>query len=335
MAIATETMQALVFHGPGDVRLERRPVPAPGPDELLLRVGLAGICGSDLNRYRGQAAPLPGPQILGHEFFGTVVELGDGVERIDRGDDVVVNPLIVDGDCTYCTSGHENLCPSRRLIGGQEPGAFAEYVVVPSNACLPLGTGFDAAAAALIEPLACAVRVRELAQVEPGREALVIGAGMIGLLVTAVLSPVGCTVLVADSDPRRAEAAASWGATGEYDRPRSRRFPLVVDAVGTAGTRQLALSALEPGGRAIFVGLHEDEALLPTKQWVVNEWEVRGSFAYTHANFLAASTLAESIFAPRADSLQRVGVEDAPRAFEELAQRALQAPRVLVDPSRA
>jgi L-iditol 2-dehydrogenase len=335
----SETMRALVFHGPGDVRLETREVPQAKPGEVLVRVGLAGICGSDVNKFRDRDAPSVRPYVPGHEFFGTVVSAASDVESPRMGATVAINPLLSDGSCPQCIRGRENLCMNRALIGGQRDGGFAEFVTVPAHACVLCPDSVTAESAALVEPLACAMRVEELAVSPTGLKVLIVGAGMIGLLVLSVLRRAGSIVHIADISPARRGLARAWGAgetLGLEDlapvQSEQPKYPLVVDAVGTEDTRRIALDNLDRGGRAIFVGLHSDTAALPTKQWVVDEWEVRGSFAYTRRGFANAVAQVGAHISPHAADFEQMPLADGPKAFGALSQLAISAPRVLLNP---
>lgn len=214
-------MQALVWHGPRRMALERVPLPEPGPGEVRVRVAAVGICGSELSGYLGHNALRVPPLVMGHEFTGVVEAVGPGggapaasagggqagvAASVDRsrgstppavGARVVVNPLVSCGACGYCRDGRANLCQERALVGAHRPGAFADAVVVPASACLELPDNVDFVLGSMVEPLACAVRATRLAGVDEGSRVRVLGAGPIGLL---------CALVARDAGARQAGA---------------------------------------------------------------------------------------------------------------------------------
>jgi threonine dehydrogenase-like Zn-dependent dehydrogenase len=166
-------MRALVWHGGRNLAVEELPDPEPRADEVVLDVGLAGICGSDLHPFKGHHGPRRPPLVLGHEVVGTVQDLPGRFS---------VFPLVVCGVCEECRRGRENLCPERQLLGLHRPGVFADRVAVPRESLLEVPDGLSDALAALVEPLAVCVSVLAPAGVGPGARVLVLGCGPIGLL---------------------------------------------------------------------------------------------------------------------------------------------------------
>lgn len=267
------------------------PRPRPHPGWVVLRVAAVGICGSELGGYLGHNELRKPPLVMGHEFSGIVEEVGEGVEGVEPGRLVTANPLVSCGSCRHCRSGNRQLCARRKIIGIDYPGAFAEWVAVPASAVYPVP---DPVLGALVEPFACALRAVRLAEVEVGDEALVIGAGIIGLMTAKALGLAGARrVIVADPNSRRREAARAWGAsdlaetvlTGVSD------LDVVVDAVGFGATRRDALGVLRRGGRLVWIGLHENETTLPGNGMVRDEVTVRGSFCYRDEEFARAVAL--------------------------------------------
>jgi threonine dehydrogenase-like Zn-dependent dehydrogenase len=136
--------------------------PQPGPGEILIRVGFAGICGSELNGYLGHNSLLVPPLVFGHEFAGTVAAVGPGASAgLTKGQTVTVNPLVGCGRCKPCTTGMSNRCTSRKLIGAHFPGGYAEYVKVPAANVVPLPAGMPIRTGAMTEPAAVGVRISQ------------------------------------------------------------------------------------------------------------------------------------------------------------------------------
>src|SRR5919204_4122758 len=171
-------LQALATR-PGELIIEQSSDPAPGPREVLVRVGACGICGTDRSIFRGDY-PVEFPIVLGHEYAGTVAAVGSGVETLDVGDRVTVDPNVTCDTCSFCRRGLVHLCAHLSPLGVVRPGGFAECSVVPERNAYRIPEELSLVEAALIEPLACCVRGMELAGIERGATVAVLGAGPIG-----------------------------------------------------------------------------------------------------------------------------------------------------------
>src|SRR5438105_5235112 len=181
-------MKALLLSNYRQLEITEVPTPSPGPDEVLVHVKACGICGSDVHGYDGSSGRRIPPIIMGHEAAGTVEAMGSHVSGIRVGDRVTFDSTIYCGSCAYCRSGEVNLCNRRQVLGVSTPeyrraGAFAEYVVVPRRITHNLPVNIPFAEAAMVEPLAVAVHAVSLSEISENNTALVVGAGMIGLLV--------------------------------------------------------------------------------------------------------------------------------------------------------
>ncbi|WP_328334833.1 alcohol dehydrogenase catalytic domain-containing protein [Streptomyces sp. NBC_00455] len=218
-------MLAARLYGTEDLRIEEMPEPEPGPGEVKIRVAHAGICGTDVHEYFGtprathEPNPLTGatlPQTLGHEFAGTVVECGTGVDldRVAAGDRVCVRPIRTCGVCPRCTSGLSHLCTALAAIGVTSPGGgLAEYVVVPAAAAHRLPDGVPLMQGALVEPMAVGLNAVERSGVRAGGAALVMGAGAVGMGALFALGAQGVDdVFMVEPSPSRRAAAARHGA---------------------------------------------------------------------------------------------------------------------------
>lgn len=335
-------MRALVWHGPRSITLEKVPKPVPAPGEVVVRVEAVGICGSELSGYLGHNSLRKPPLIMGHEFCGQVVEpAGEGPLR--PGERAVVNPLISCGQCTMCRDGLDNLCLHRALLGAHRPGAFAEWVAVPERNCTPLPPNLGPVAGALVEPLACGLRAVELARIGPADSVLILGAGAIGLCTLAVARQAGAMLLMAaDINPGRLSTALDWGATaalgpGTDVVAEVRRLTgelgadVVIDAVGATITRQTAVRAVRPGGRAVLVGLHEAESLLPANDVVRNEVQMSGCFAYRTSTFARAVALVRHGLLNLAGAwLEERPLTAGPASFAELVAGTAAATKIVL-----
>jgi 2-desacetyl-2-hydroxyethyl bacteriochlorophyllide A dehydrogenase len=282
-------VDALVWEGPEQIVLRSVPAPAPGSHEALVRVAAAGICGSELEGYLGRMSNRTPPLVMGHEFSGTVVDAQEGAWVGKR---VTVNPLISCGRCEACLSGHANVCAARVIIGIGRPGGFAELVAVPQDSLLELPAAMSDEAGALVEPLANVLHGFDLG-VRGGtpESVLVIGAGSLGLFATQVALLSGATTVVTTdlNDDRLAHASllgatATVVATGDAEK-RLRILlgagaDLVVDCVGAAATKQLAIRVVRSAGSVVFLGLHDDDTPISSHELIRREIRLTGSFTY-------------------------------------------------------
>ena len=326
-------MKAIVWHGPGRMAIEERPEPQdPGAGELVVRPEAVGICGSEVEGYLGHMGNRTPPLVMGHEFAGVVVAAGAGAGAWE-GARVTVNPLAGCGSCRLCAAGQENLCPRRTLIGVHHDGAFADLVTAPAANVRALPDDVTARAGALVEPLANGVHAVRLGLAgDPVGRAVVIGAGTIGLMAlqAALLSDIE-HVSVLEPQTQRRERALALGAHEAFadrdealgavrDATEGLGADLVLDAVGAQATRAMALELLRPGALAVYIGLAADDTTLGFHGIVRGQLGLRGSYAYTMADF-------EQALAWLADGRASVGelpavqpLEDGPDAFARLAQ---------------
>ena len=217
-------MRAAVFLGEGKIEIRDVPVPAPGDGEALLRVTVAGVCGTDAHIYTGEVRNAVPPVVLGHEITGEVVETGRGVVRFRRGDRAAVDPFVPCGRCEYCREGEERFCANERFFGYTIPGGFAEYVTVPETNLYPIPEGLSIKQCALVEPLATVVAGVGRLRPEPGRNFLLLGAGTIGLLWLQMLRGSARAVIQTELVKERGERAKTLGAD------------LVIDPAGGCGS---------------------------------------------------------------------------------------------------
>src|SRR6478735_3602025 len=303
-------MKAAVFHAQADLRIEEVADPSPGPGQVKLRNAFAGICGSDLHVYYTPEAagldfehphPLTGstlPQILGHEFSGTVVELGEGVDGISVGDRVAVWPIYYCGDCAACRRGMYNACQKIGFHGlSSDGGGMAEFTTIDASKLHVLPENVDLRLGALVEPMAVAWHAVSRSGVESGGTALIAGAGPIGIGVWFALKARGIEkVLVSEPSADRRAIIAALGAT--VVDPVTEDLGAAVtaltdgdgvdvafDAAGAGPAITSSLASLVPGGRVVVVAIHERTMdFLPT-QLVMAETEIAGALAYLPEDF--------------------------------------------------
>jgi threonine dehydrogenase-like Zn-dependent dehydrogenase len=316
-------VKALVWHGPNSMTVDDVQEPRPKAGEVLVHSEAAGICGSEIEGYLGRMSNRVPPLVMGHEFAGTVAEVGDGVDRSWLGKRVAINPVVGCGRCTYCSRGDRNLCPERFLVGVGAPGGFATTVSVPERCLVEMPAGMDARLGALVEPLANGVHAIRKGAPDGATSAVVIGTGTIGLacMQAALLHGIE-SVSVIERHPTRREQALLLGAHAAHasaDGVKS-GADLVVDAVGGEDTRQLAIELLGPAGSAVFIGLHDDETALPWRRVIRGNHTVRGVFAYSDADFQHALDWLAQGRAGIGDLKAVLPLEDGPAAFAALAK---------------
>jgi 2-desacetyl-2-hydroxyethyl bacteriochlorophyllide A dehydrogenase len=257
-------MKAVIVDEPGKVRVIDVAEPQPGPDDVVLRVGACGICGTDIHIIDGEFPPTVYPIIIGHEFGGEVTAVGDNVKAIAVGDRVGVDPTLNCGACYYCQRGMGNLCERWNAVGvANHAGGFAEYVAVPERVVYPIPKDMSMKAAALIEPVSCVVRGFHRLQPQTGETYLVYGAGPMGLLNAQVARYNGASlVALIDINPNRLERAKNdFGfehvATNLADlrtiAPRG--FDNVIEATGVTKVAEAAIDAVKRRGKLLLFGV--------------------------------------------------------------------------------
>ncbi|AVT28310.1 alcohol dehydrogenase [Plantactinospora sp. BC1] len=276
-------MRAFVVTGPGVAEVRDVAPPVAGPDEVVVDVLRAGVCGTDVEFFSGQMAYLHSgdaryPLRIGHEWCGVVSSVGPGVPEEWLGRRVTGDTMLGCGRCARCLGGRQHLCADRHEIGirGGWPGALAERLPVPVRALHPLPDQVDPTLGALVEPGGNALRVVEAARVGPGRRLLVLGPGTIGLLVAQIAAARGAEVhLLGRDEPsldvaRRLGFGYLWTARSLPD-PATLPFDAVADASNDERLPAYAVRRVEPGGRVVWIGLAERPSLLDTRELVLRD----------------------------------------------------------------
>ena len=293
------TMQAAVYRGVNDVRVETVPVPNIGPGELLVRVHTCGICGTDLKKI--SSGSHSAPRIFGHETSGVVAAAGEGVSQFKAGDRVVVFHHIPCGECYYCRHKTFAQCETYKKVGctaGFEPsgGGFAEYVRVMDwivdhgTVLIPGGVSFEQAC--FVEPVNTCMKGIETLQLIPGESVLVIGQGPIGIILSTLAKRSGARVITSDLYPERLTISKSFGLENGIDASRAdtvktvreqtegRGADAAILAVGGNGLIRTAMDAVRPGGRVLlFAQTVRGEATIDPAAICVDEKRLLGSYS--------------------------------------------------------
>jgi L-iditol 2-dehydrogenase len=342
-------MKALLLSQYKHLEIADLPEPAPGHDEVLVRVAACGICGSDVHGYDGSSGRRIPPIVMGHEAAGTIAAIGGGVRGFAEGDRVTFDSTIYCGACSHCRRGDVNLCDNRQVLGVscgefRRAGAFAEYVAVPSRILYRLPEKLSFAEAAMLEAVSVALHGVSLAEIAEGSTALVLGAGMIGLLTLQALRAAGCSkVFVADLDGTRLKLAQENGATAvlssETDVVQQVMqltggvgVDVVIEAVGRNETVKASIESVRKGGTVVLVGNISPEVTLPLQKVVTRQIRLQGSCAssgeYPRAIELMASGAIQ--VAPLITAI--APLEDGPRWFERLYAREPNLMKVILTP---
>ncbi len=271
-------MRAIVLPRPGELGLVEVDDPRPKAGEVVIEVARTGICGTDLHILKGEFPPTPYPIIPGHEFAGTVVELGsETAGSVELGTRVAVDPSLFCGRCEYCRAGRGNLCTHWGAIGDTVDGAFAQYVSVPAANCYAMPDSMSFAQGAFVEPVSCAVHGMRRLGVDSGERILVMGAGPMGLIVAQLLIGAGAVVSVVDRIASKLEVALALGATEtatSVDELSAQRFDAAVDVTGAPAAITAALASLRRGGRLQIFGVAPAEARIEISPFSVYNDEI-------------------------------------------------------------
>lgn len=255
--------------------------PSVTAGKVLVRLAYVGFCGSDLNTFRGANAMVSFPRIPGHEIGGIIEETGPGVpEELKVGMTVTVNPYTSCGHCASCRRGRYNACENNETLGVQRDGAMCEFVAVPWEKIIPC-QGISVRDAALIEPMSVGFHAVNRGRVQKDDVVMVIGCGMVGLGAVAGAVRRGAKVVAADLDDEKLLLAKSLGAEYVYNTSKPWEFEfdpdVVVEAVGSVPTYQLAVQRVAFTGRVVCIGYAKTDVELPTSLFVKKELDIMGS----------------------------------------------------------
>jgi L-iditol 2-dehydrogenase len=285
------TMRASVLLEKQQIELQERPVPRPGPGEVLIQVRSVGVCGSDVHYYKeGRIGDyiVEQPLILGHEVSGVIVDVGAGVPEDRVGERVAVEPQRPCRRCRFCKTGRQNLCERMEFYATPPiDGTFCDYVVAPADFAHPVPDAMSDHAAALLEPFSVGIWACTKARVGLGSKVFITGAGPIGALASLAARSFGAAeVIVTDLVESRRNRILEFGATAAFD-PRDPDFDaaaLAADAfIECSGATPAVLSgidALAPSGVAVLVGLGAEEMALPVQRIMMKEISLTGVFRY-------------------------------------------------------
>ena len=298
-------MKASRFLGNKTFAVTDLPTPHAGPGELVLRNQVCGVCGTDVHIYHGEpgSADVNPPVVLGHEYSGEVVEVGEGVTGFAVGDHVTVDPNIYCGHCAYCQNGKKQLCPSMEAIGVTRDGGFAQYSRIPASQAFKLEPTVPWEAAAMAEPLACCLHGIDLAGIQVGDKVCVVGGGAIGLLMVQLAKLSGASqIVLSEPNEKRRQVGLQLGANAAIDptRPDAQEAfaqvldggaNVVIECVGNFPAVKSAFQFAGKGATVLLFSVPKVDATfdLPLFDVYKKELTIKGSFVNpdTHARAVA------------------------------------------------
>ncbi len=342
-------MRAIALQRPGELMLIERPVPTPGPGQVLVRVAVAGVCQTDVHIIRG-TFQVPLPRVLGHEFAGEVLALGRGVTGLSLGQMIGVDPPSFCGECAYCRRGQPQQCQSFRCLGNTEDGGWAELVLIKAEQAIPL-TGLSVEQAVWLEPLACIMHAFGSDPKLAGASVLIIGAGPLGLLALQTVRARGASLAaIVDPNPGKISRAAQLGAGCALVIPREGEttstdqsllqvaplgFDVVLDTTGKPISLTRGLQWVGRTGSVIFFGVSDraDRVEISPAHIFAKEITLRGASGSTHESFAEALKVMQSgQLDPDVLVWRRISLDEVPKAVEALEQPGEKG-KVLIYPS--
>jgi L-iditol 2-dehydrogenase len=342
-------MKALLLSQYRQLELADVAVPEPGPDDVLMRVAACGICGSDVHGYDGSSGRRIPPIVMGHEAAGTVAAVGKNVRGLTEGDRITVDSTIYCGECGPCLRGQVNLCDRRQVLGVscgdyRRAGAFAEFVVVPARIVYRLPEIIPFEEAALLEPVSVALHAVSSVSVRPQDNALVVGAGMIGLLIVQALHAAGCShIYVSDLDQTRLKLADQFGVATSLlagpsliqqvkDATDGNGMDIVIEAVGINATISSAIDSVRKGGSVVLVGNVTPEVTLPLQKVVSRQIRLQGSCASSGEYPRAIELMSSETVLVKPLITAVAPLHEGPRWFERLYAREPNLMKVVLTP---
>ena len=343
-------MNALVLSEYRRLTCQNMPVPSCGAGEVLVQVAACGICGSDVHGYDGSSGRRIPPIVMGHEAAGIVAAVGTDVRSVSLGDRVTFDSTVYCAKCEFCLRGEINLCEDRQVVGVscaeyRRAGAFAEYIAVPEYILYRLPNSLSFADAAMLEAVSVALHAVKLSEVGGGETALVIGAGMIGLLVLQAALVAGCArVFVADVDATRLAMAATLGAELTLHASEAALISeilrltdghgvdLVLEAVGRDETVATAIECVRKGGTVTLIGNIASQVSMPLQKVVTRQIRLQGSCS-SAGEYPEAMELVSSGRIKVAPLISAIApLSDGPMWFERLHSREPNLMKVILDP---
>lgn len=334
-------MKALVMHGPRDLRVESVPGPKMKSGEALLRVRRVGLCGTDLNSYRGLNPLVTYPRIPGHEIAATIVDLVEARAGFNTGMNVTVSPYSHCGECSACRNERFNACQRNQTLGVQRDGALAEYISVPLDRLYR--ANLELTALCLVEPLTVGAHAVCRAGVTERDMVAVLGCGGVGLGAVAASAFRGATTIAIDVDDAKLAVARQAGASHTVHSQRQPLAPalasitgekgpdVVIEAVGTPETFRAAVELVAFTGRVVYIGYTKEPVCYETRLFVQKELDIRGSRNAMPEDFRQVIEMLEQHRFPVESAIDKVvPIEEGPQILHGWSEQPSKFKKIMI-----
>jgi threonine dehydrogenase-like Zn-dependent dehydrogenase len=334
-AVLERRMRAAQFQRPFAMQVLDQPLRALREDEVAVQIAACGVCGTDVHIFAGEAHARP-PVILGHEFAGTIAEVGTAAHDWHVGDKVAVDPNIACGSCYYCRRGQVNFCENLRALGVDIDGGFAEYCLAPRQQCYALPSDFPPEYGTFAEPLSCCVHGMDRIMIQPGESVAIVGAGNIGLLMLQLARLAGAgSIFVLDPIPSKRELAEKLGADFVLDAGAHSAVneiaecthggcDVALECAGRVEAAEMAMALTKRGSRVLLFGLASPsaQARLPLQTAFRKELSINASILNPFTFQRAVDLLAHNKIKLSFLSIHRFALDQITSAIESAKQGA-------------
>ncbi len=338
-------MKAVVVEGPGRARVVEIPEPTPGPQETLLQVRMIGLCGTDLNTFRGKNPLVTFPRVLGHEVAATILQPGDGLaDDLHQGSDVTLAPYTACGRCTSCRSGRPNACRSNQTLGVQRDGALTERIAMPAEKIYAADLSLEELC--LVEPLTVGFHAAARGRVRNEDTVAVFGCGGVGLGAISAAAFRGARVIAIDVDDAKLEIARKAGAsdlvhsgnedlhTRLSDLTDGHGPDCVIEAIGLPQTFRASVEEVSFAGRVVYIGYAKEPVAYETRFFVQKELDILGSRNALPEDFHEVIRMLEAKRFPVTDAISAiVPIEEAPEMLRQWSENPSAFTKIMVQVS--
>ncbi|RQW22521.1 zinc-binding alcohol dehydrogenase family protein [Bacillus sp. C1-1] len=336
-------MRAIQVQEPGKLSIVEIEKPKiSSPYDVLVQVQCVGICGSDVHIYHGSNPFTVYPRVIGHEVSGVVAELGEGVESLQVGDRVSLEPIEFCGTCYACRKGQQNVCESLQVFGVHKDGGMSEFVKAHEQKWHKVNKSISAEAAALIEPLTIGAQATFRGGIQPGDTVFIMGAGPTGIACLLMAKEAGAYVMISDFNTVRLEYATSIGADAVfqpdkedieeaiYKETKGELANVVIDAVGTAGTFEQAVRLASVAGTVVTLGFNETPSQIPSLLLTKKELKVVGSRLQTNQFQGVVKKVNKGMIFPDELISHRFHYEKVDEAFKKLEEHPEEVRKIVL-----
>lgn len=335
-------MKAVLLIEPGKAHLAEIPKPSAGPGEALLQVRRVGLCGSDLNSFRGRNPLVSFPRIPGHEVAATIVELAEPHPELAPGMDVTLSPYTSCGQCASCRRGRRNACQFNETLGVQRDGALTEFISVPAEKLFPAKLSLEALC--LVEPLTVGFHAAARGRVTAGETVVVMGCGGVGLGAIAAAALRGATTVAVDIDDAKLAIARQAGATHTIhagrenlssalrDGVNGRGPDAIIEAVGTPETFRAAVEEVAFTGRVVYIGYAKEPVCYETRLFVQKELDILGARNAQPEDFRDAIAMLEAGRFPVEEAISTIiPLDEAPEALAAWSAEPARFTKIMIN----